>query len=84
MAGPSTPQVQLGFCLPRLCYKPFPSPDLCSMFSVEEPCPLQEWGFSPASPSDDSQPTDGDSRWQVNVTRLFRLLSRLWVVWLGV
>lgn len=84
MAGPRVPQVQPGLCLPHLCYKRFPSPDLCSMFSVEEPCPLREWSFAPASPADYSQPTDGDSRWQVNVTRLFWLLGRLRVVWLWV
>lgn len=37
-------------CLLQLCYKPDLSPDLCSMFRVEETCPLQELGLFPCLP----------------------------------
>lgn len=60
MAGLSVPQAQPGLCLPQLCYKPGPPPDLCSMFSAE-PCPTPGMELFPASPSDYSQRQGGDA-----------------------
>ena len=42
MAGLSVHRAQPELSLRWLCYKPDLSPDLSSMLSVKEPCPLQE------------------------------------------